>query len=140
MEFSVATAFSELKNLCFWVKYNGWRRTRSKAVENQGRTSQTFSWRNTHRGAESAGHASFFLRSAHRFFIANDKRLRPSGVIPPRRRLPLGRPVAFAFAAPRDEEPISTSASIARTMRSFSASKSDSIFCKSTGFSFGQCN
>jgi hypothetical protein len=26
----------------------------------------------------------FFLRSAHRFFIANDRRLLPSGVRPPR--------------------------------------------------------
>jgi hypothetical protein len=96
--------------------------------------------RSIERAAARDAYAIFFLRSAQRFFIANDMRLRPSNVIPPRRRLPLGRPVAFAFAAPRDEEPIPTSASIARTIRSFSASKFDNIFCKSTGFSFGQSN
>ena len=49
------------------------------------------------------GYAIFFLRSAQRFFIAKDIRLRASGVIPPRRRPSLGRP--FAFGAPCEESP-----------------------------------
>jgi len=58
------------------------------------------------------GYAIFFLRSAQRFFIAKDIRLRASGVNPPRRRPSLGW--SFALGTPREEEPIAASASIAR--------------------------
>jgi hypothetical protein len=67
----------------------------------------------------------FFLRSAQRFFIASDRRLLPSGVIPPR-RLPVAGARFTPFFGPRFDGD-SRSASIALTIRSFSAVRSDKI-------------
>jgi hypothetical protein len=73
----------------------------------------------------------FFLRSAHRFFMSSDNRLRPSLLMPPR-RLPavvlaaLGpgfRPLRLPVAA----DPPPTKAAIALTIRSLSIFKSATI-------------
>ena len=73
---------------------------------------------------DSRGYPIFLLRAAQRFFIASDKRLRPSGLIP-RRRRPVLRPLAErVFLA----EPIPINDSIALPMRSLSTLKSDKIF------------
>ena len=74
---------------------------------------------------------AFFLRSAQRLFIANDKRLRPSGVRP----LPLLSPVitggrgvaAFVFSAVRGNF-VPSSSEMARLSRSLSCFKSATIF------------
>jgi hypothetical protein len=72
----------------------------------------------------------FSLRSAQRFFIANDKRLRPSGVRPLPRLSPVtagGRgAAALIFLTIRDEFEPSSSA-IARLSRSLSCFKSMTI-------------
>ena len=68
----------------------------------------------------------FLLRSAQRFFIAIDRRRLPSGVIAPR-RLPVARGRFTPFFGPGFEGD-SRSASIALTIRSFSAVRSDKIF------------
>src|ERR1019366_4104446 len=67
--------------------------------------------------------------------MASDKRLLPSGVIPPRRRPgPRAPPARFFVIA--DDDAIPPRASIARTIRSLSAFSSDKIFCKSKVCSF----
>jgi hypothetical protein len=78
---------------------------------------------------------SFFLRSAQRLFIANDKRLLPSGVRP----LPRLSPVVaaewgaatLAFLTGRDEF-VPSSSAIARLSRFLSCFKSATILSKST--------
>ena len=79
--------------------------------------------------ASDQSYLAFFRRSAHRRFIASDRRRRPSGVKPPRRRfLPgpdwAGRPRFFPVL--RVSTP--TNASIARMSLSRSFLKSDKIF------------
>src|SRR5271163_2846516 len=84
----------------------------------------------------------FFLRSAHRFFIAIDKRFLPAGVRPPRLRFfgfvfvvePLGRPRRFL---PRPGMTDPTRASMAQPRRSFSFVKSASNLSRSKIHSFG---
>ena len=80
----------------------------------------------------------FFLRSAQRFFIANDNRLLPSGVSPPR-FLAFnvdGRDVAMlVFLAVRGEFAPSNAA-MARLSLSLSCFKSATILCKSKIHSF----
>ena len=80
----------------------------------------------------------FFLRSAQRFFIASDKRLLPSGVIPPPSRAfnTGGRGTeTLVFLAIRGEVVPSKSA-MARLSRSLSFFKSATILSRSkTGFS-----
>src|SRR5208283_3639951 len=69
---------------------------------------------------EATSYFPFFLRSAQRFFIANDKRLLPSSVIPQRRR-PVARAPPARFFVTGDDDAIPSRASIARTIRSLSA-------------------
>jgi hypothetical protein len=73
-----------------------------------------------------------FLRSAQRFFIASDNRLRPSGVMPPRFFLfvvlPLGLPTRF-FPPGANAEP--KSAPMARLNLSRSFFKSETTFARS---------
>jgi hypothetical protein len=78
------------------------------------------------------------LRSAQRFFIANDNRLLPSGVSPPRFLAfnADGRDVAMlVFLAVRGEFAPSNAA-MARLSLSLSRFKSATIFCKSKLHSF----
>ena len=80
----------------------------------------------------------FFLRSAQRFFIANDNRLLPSGVSPPRFLAfnADGRDVAMlVFLAVRGEFAPSNAA-MARLSLSLSCFKSATILCKSKIHSF----
>jgi hypothetical protein len=80
----------------------------------------------------------FFLRSAQRFFIANDNRLLPSGVSPPRFLAfnADGRDVVMlVFLAVRGEFAPSNAA-MARLSLSLSCFKSATILCKSKIHSF----
>jgi len=80
----------------------------------------------------------FFLRSAQRFFIANDNRRLPSGVSPPRFLAfnADGRDVAMlVFLAVRGEFAPSNAA-MARLSLSLSCFKSATILCKSKIHSF----
>jgi hypothetical protein len=84
----------------------------------------------------------FFLRSAHRFFIAIDRRLLPSGVRPPRLRffivVPLGLPTRFFFPPPDKAAPADpSSALMARPSRSLSFAKSATNLSRSKVHSFG---
>jgi len=75
----------------------------------------------------------FFLRSAHRFFIANDRRLLPSGVRPPRFFAVNagGRGVAtLGFLTVRGEV-VPSSSAIARLRRSLSCFRSATILTRS---------
>ena len=78
---------------------------------------------------------SFFLRSAQRLFIANDKRFLPSGVRPLPRLSPVVAgewPAAtLVFLTGRDEF-VAPSSAIARLSRFLSCSKSATILSKST--------
>lgn len=67
--------------------------------------------------------------------MASDKRLLPSGVIPPRRR-PGPRAPPARFFVTGDDDAIPSSASIARSIRSLSALSSDKIRCMSKVRSF----
>ena len=74
----------------------------------------------------------FFLRSAHRFFINSDNRLRPSLVIPPRRFLPAAAifilvPGFLPLLLPLPVAPIPSKAAIAAPRRSLSFFKSEMI-------------
>jgi hypothetical protein len=83
-------------------------------------------------------HDPFFLRSAQRFFMANDNRLLPSGVMPPR-SFPFNaaeRGVAmFVFLATGVEFAPSSSA-MARLSLSLSCFRSASILSKSKVYPF----
>jgi hypothetical protein len=82
--------------------------------------------------------AAFFLRSAHRFFIAIDSRRLPSAVNPPRLRffevLPLGLPTPFR---PSPDKTGPRSAVIARPSRSLSFFRSATNLSRSKVRSFG---
>jgi hypothetical protein len=92
-------------------------------------------------GQDSVGdrpYEPFFLRSAQRFFIANDNRLLPSGVSPPRFLAfnADGRDVVMlVFLAVRGEFAPSNAA-MARLSLSLSCFKSATILCKSKIHSF----
>jgi hypothetical protein len=85
--------------------------------------------------SRSRAYVPFFFRSAHRFFIANDSRLLPSGVIPPR-LFPFDAVTATAiFLAVRGEFDAS-SAAIARLSLSLSCFSSPTILSRSKVRSF----
>jgi len=82
------------------------------------------------------------LRSAQRFFIAIESRLRPSGVKPPRLRFlvvdPLGLPIRFFVLPPPDKAALAdpNKAVIARPSRSRSFARSATNLSRSKGCSF----
>jgi hypothetical protein len=83
-------------------------------------------------------HAPFFLRSAQRFFIANDNRLLPSGVRPPP-SFPFNaaeRGVAIFIFLATGVEFAPSSAAMARLSLSLSCFKSASILSRSKVYSF----
>jgi hypothetical protein len=83
-------------------------------------------------------HDPFFLRSAQRFFIANDNRLLPSGVRPPR-SFPFNaaeRGVAIFVFLATGVEFAPSSAAMARLSLSLSCFKSASILSRSKVYSF----
>jgi hypothetical protein len=84
----------------------------------------------------------FFLRSAHRFFIAIERRRLPSGVRPPRLlflvALPLGLPTRFLPLPPDKADPADPNrALIARPSLSLSFAKSATNLSRSKVRSFG---
>src|SRR5258708_1569781 len=96
------------------------------------------------RRIRACSYAPFFLRSAQRFFIAIESRLRPSGVRPPRLRFfvtdPLGRPTRFFLPPPDKAAPADPNrALIARPSLSRSFAKSDTNLSRSKVHSFGCC-
>jgi hypothetical protein len=90
----------------------------------------------------SSRYELFFLRSAHRLFIAIERRRRPSGVKPPRLRffvaLPLGLPTRFLPPPPDKADPADPKrALIARPNLSLSFAKSATNLSRSKVRSFG---
>jgi len=82
-----------------------------------------------HRSLRASLYVVFFLRSAHRFFIANDRRLLPSGVRPPRSFAfnAEGRVVAtLGFLTVRGEI-VPSSSAMARLRRTLSCFRSATI-------------
>ena len=87
----------------------------------------------------ATSYEAFFLRSAQRFFIANDNRLRPSGVRPLPRPSPVGADgrgaATLVFFTIRCEV-VPSSSAMARPSRSLSCFKSATILSRSKLCSF----